>query len=84
MNTPHAEQLSVVATIAVGAQPVGVAVDVHGRVFVTNRGAGTVSVIESSSHTVSAGIVVGSRPEGVATDAQFGVCVAKAATTPCP
>ncbi|MFD6969671.1 YncE family protein [Streptomyces sp. NPDC059979] len=75
MNTSHTEQLRVVANIPVGAKPVGVAV-LHGRVFVTNSGANTVSVIDSSTNTVSATVNVGSRPESVATDPQFGVFVA--------
>ncbi len=75
MNTSHTGQPRVVANIPVGAKPVGVAV-LHGRVFVTNSGANTVSVIDSSTNTGSATINVGSRPEGVATDPQFGVCVA--------
>jgi YVTN family beta-propeller protein len=76
MNIPNAEQLRVAATIPVGTEPVGVAVDVHHRVFVTNSGANTVSVIDALTNTVSTTIAVGSRPEGVATDPQVGVCVA--------
>ncbi|MEU2026228.1 YncE family protein [Streptomyces sp. NPDC016469] len=76
MNAPSDEQLSVVANIQVGVQPVGVAVDVHDHVFVTNSGSNTVSVIDSLTNTVSTTINVGLRPEGVATDPQFGVCVA--------
>ncbi|MFZ3493282.1 YncE family protein [Streptomyces sp. 5.8] len=76
MNISHTEQLRVVARIPVGAKPVGVAVDVHNHVFVTNSGANTVSVIDSLTNTVSTTINVGLRPEGVATDPQFGVCVA--------
>ncbi|WP_225827688.1 YncE family protein [Streptomyces naphthomycinicus] len=75
MNKSDTEQLRVVANIPVGANPVGVAVDVHHHVFVTNSGANTVSVIDSLTNTVSATINVGSRPESVATDPQFGVCV---------
>ncbi|MFJ4723335.1 YncE family protein [Streptomyces luteogriseus] len=76
MNISNTAQLRVVANIPVGAKPVGVAVDVHSHVFVTNSGANTVSVIDSSINTVTATINVGLRPEGVATDPQFGVCVA--------
>ncbi|MFE5945333.1 YncE family protein [Streptomyces sp. NPDC056480] len=76
MNVPNAEELRVVADIPVGAKPAGVAVSVHDRVFVTNSGADTVSVIDSSTNTVTATIDVGRRPESVATDPQFGVCVA--------
>ncbi|MEW2139097.1 YncE family protein [Streptomyces sp. NPDC005409] len=75
MNTPHTDQPRVVTSIPVGAKPLAVAVDVHRRVFVTNSGADTVSVIDSSTNTVSATLDVGSRPEGVATDPQFGTCV---------
>ncbi|MFI8522445.1 YncE family protein [Streptomyces sp. NPDC085481] len=78
MNTSNTEQLRVVAAIPVGPKPAGVAVDVHDHVFVTNSGANTVSVINSSTNTVSATITVGLHPEGVATDPQFGFCVANA------
>ncbi|MEU0213122.1 YncE family protein [Streptomyces canus] len=64
------------ATIPVGAKPVGVAVDVHDHVFVTNSGGSTVSVINSVTNKVSATLNVGFRPESVATDPQFGVYVA--------
>ncbi|WP_426367446.1 YncE family protein [Streptomyces sp. E-08] len=64
------------ATIPVGAEPVGVAVDVHDHVFVANRLANTVSVINSVTNTVTATLNVGFRPESVATDPQFGVYVA--------
>jgi YVTN family beta-propeller protein len=70
--------VKVVDTIRVGSRPVGVAVDGFDRVFVTNSGDDTVSVIDSRTNTVSATIPVGSRPESVATDPQFGVCVANA------
>ncbi|MFJ5776241.1 NHL repeat-containing protein [Streptomyces sp. NPDC093094] len=76
MRTSNTEQSCVVATIPVGAGPVGVAVDVHNHVFVTNSGSNTVSLIDSSTNTVSATIGVGFRPESVATDPQFGVYVA--------
>ncbi|MFE6062884.1 YncE family protein [Streptomyces sp. NPDC056431] len=76
MNVPNTEELRVVADIPVGAKPVGVAVSVHDRVFVTNSGANTVSVIDSSTNTVTDTIIVGLRPESVATDPQFGACVA--------
>ncbi|MER5728948.1 YncE family protein [Streptomyces sp. NPDC002138] len=70
------EKPRVVATIGVGAKPVGVAVDVHDQVFVTNSGADTLSVINSATNTVNATLNVGVRPESVATDPQFGVYVA--------
>ncbi|MFJ5547533.1 YncE family protein [Streptomyces sp. NPDC093225] len=65
-----------VATIPVGADPVGVAVDVHDQVFVTNVGHHTVSVVKSTTNTVTTTVNVGFWPEGVATDPQFGVFVA--------
>lgn len=76
MKTSNTEKPCVVAKIPVGAKPVGVAVDVHDHVFVTNSGASTVSVINSVTNTVMATLNVGLRPESVATDPQFGVYVA--------
>jgi len=76
MKTSNTEKPCVVATIPVGSKPVGVAVDVHDHVFVTNSGANTVSVINSVTNTVSATLNVGFHPESVATDPQFGVYVA--------
>ncbi|WP_328965660.1 YncE family protein [Streptomyces virginiae] len=76
MKTSNTEKPCVVATIPVGPKPVGVAVDVHDHVFVTNSGASTVSVINSVTNTVSATLNVGFFPESVATDPQFGVYVA--------
>src|SRR5215204_2676507 len=70
--------MKVVDTVRVGSRPVGLAVDVHDRVFVTNSGDDTVSVIDSRTNTVTTTIGVGSRPESVATDPQFGVVVANA------
>lgn len=65
-----------------GAGPVGVAVDVHDHVFVTNSGTSTVSVISSVTNTVSATLNVGLRRESVATDPQFGVYVANGGNHP--
>ncbi|MFB7359447.1 YncE family protein [Streptomyces gardneri] len=76
MTKSKTEQPRVVAVIPVGAKPVGVAVDVHDHVFVTNSAFNTVSMIDTSTNTVSATISVGFRPESVATDPQFGVFVA--------
>jgi YVTN family beta-propeller protein len=76
---PDIEVPHVVATIPVGTGPVGVAADLHDRVFVANRGDGTVSVIDSGTGTVSGTLRVGAGPESVATDPQFGVCVANSA-----
>jgi YVTN family beta-propeller protein len=74
--------MKVVDTVRVGSRPVGLAVDVHDRVFVTNSGDDTVSVIDSRTNTVTTTIVVGSCPERVATDTQFGVVVANADAGP--
>ncbi|GGW82445.1 YncE family protein [Streptomyces galilaeus] len=76
MKISGTEKTRAVATIPVGAKPVGVAVDVHDHVFVANSGTTTVSVINSVTNTVSATLNVGLHPEGVATDPQFGVYVA--------
>jgi YVTN family beta-propeller protein len=76
MKASSTEEPRVVATIPVGAKPVGVAVDVHDHVFVANSGITTVSVISSVTNTVSATLNVGLHPESVATDPQFGVYVA--------
>ncbi|GHB74663.1 hypothetical protein GCM10010347_51400 [Streptomyces cirratus] len=72
----NTEMPNVVATLPVGTDPVGVAVDVHDHVFVTNSGDNTVSVINALTNTAIASIAVGLRPESVATDPQFGVYVA--------
>ncbi|MGA5418469.1 YncE family protein [Streptomyces pseudogriseolus] len=76
MKTSDTEKPRVVTTIPVGADPVGVTVDVHDHVFVANNGSSTVSVINSVTNTVSATLNVGFNPESVATDPQFGVYVA--------
>jgi YVTN family beta-propeller protein len=58
---------SVVATIAVGMQPIGVAVNATAtRVYVTNRGANTVAVIDAANNSVIAAIPVSAQPTGVA------------------
>ncbi|MFA5457881.1 MAG: YncE family protein, partial [Synergistaceae bacterium] len=55
------------ATVTVGANPDWVAVNPAGtKVYVANYGAGTVSVIDTSSNTVSATVTVGTNPIGVA------------------
>ena len=60
---------TVTATIAVGSDPDGVAVDpASGTAYVANGGADTVSVIDEATGTVTATIVVGSGPSGVAVD----------------
>ncbi len=61
---------TVVATVAVGVTPLGVAVSPDGSfVYVTNSGSSTVpgvSVIATGTNTVVATVSVGSGPEGVA------------------
>ena len=64
---------TVTATIPVGSEPYGVAVDpaTH-TVYVTNAGDGTVSVIDAATNTVTATIPVGAYPDGVAVDPAAG------------
>ena len=58
---------TVVATVAVGSQPLGVAVTPNGaHVYVTNHSSSTVSVIDTATNTVVATVPVGSFPRGVA------------------
>ena len=74
---------TVTATIAVGSDPDGVAVDpATDTVYVTNQDGNTVSVIDGATNTVTATIAVGSDPNGVAVDPSTDtVYVANAATT---
>src|SRR5215831_8923421 len=63
---PAASAMSVVATIPVGTNPVGVAVNQHtNTVYVSNNNAGTVSVINASTNIVTATIPAGTFPEGI-------------------
>jgi YVTN family beta-propeller protein len=58
---------TVVATVAVGTTPIGVAVNPAGtRAYVANAGSNTVSVIETATNTVVATVAVGAYPYGVA------------------
>ena len=58
---------TIIATIAVGANPVGSAVTPDGnKAYITNGWSGTVSVIDTSSNSVAATITVGSNAQGVA------------------
>jgi YVTN family beta-propeller protein len=55
------------ATIAVGANPWGIAVNATGsRVYTANQGANNVSVIDTASNTVTATIAMGNQPLGIA------------------
>lgn len=57
----------VVATVAVGTNPVGVAAHPDGtRVYVSNGGSASVSVIDTFTQSVSATIPVGDLPHGIA------------------
>jgi YVTN family beta-propeller protein len=58
---------SVVATVAVGDMPYGVAVNPAGtRVYVINQSANSFSVIDTASNSVIATVAVGDMPYGVA------------------
>ncbi len=58
---------TVIANIAVGSGPSGVAVHPHGtRVYVTNQNSDTLSVIDTATHTVVATVAVADNPSGVA------------------
>ena len=55
--------LAVLATVKVGSFPAGIAVDPFGtRIYVTNGGSNTVSVIDAATNTVAAVIPVGRSP----------------------
>jgi YVTN family beta-propeller protein len=54
---------TVVATIGVGSEPVGVIISPDGaHAYVTNAGSNSVSVIDTSTNAVSATVPVGVRP----------------------
>ncbi len=58
---------TVTATVTVGTNPYGVAVNPAGtRVYVSNRNSNSVSVIDTSTNTVTATVTVGTNPRGVA------------------
>jgi YVTN family beta-propeller protein len=59
---------TVTATITVGKEPAGVAVDPAGTVYVANESAGTVSVIDAATSAVTATVGVRADPIGVAAD----------------
>jgi gliding motility-associated-like protein len=57
---------SVVATVPVGSNPIGVAISPDGqRVYVSNKGSKSVSVINTSNNTVASAITVGNSPIGL-------------------
>jgi YVTN family beta-propeller protein len=56
----------VVATVAAGIEPFGVAITPDGtQAYVTNVVSNTVSVIATASNTVVAAVVVGALPTGI-------------------
>src|SRR5439155_478525 len=61
---------TITATVPVGSDPIGVAVDPRGmRVYVTNPDDGTGSVIDTATNTTVATVPVGASPSGVAVTA---------------
>jgi len=65
----HASADPVIATVAVGRAPWRVVVDgASGRVFVVNRGDGTVSVLDSAAASLVTTTLVGSDPVAAAVD----------------
>ncbi len=62
-----AERATLIATVAVGEGPFGVAVDSTGtRLYVTNSASGSVSVIDTFSNAVIGTLAVGGVPRGIA------------------
>ena len=62
-----ATNMVVGSPIAVGSQPVAVAVTPDGKyVYVTNNGSNTISVIDGATNTVVGSITLGSQPAGIA------------------
>ena len=60
---------SVVAKVAVGTFPIGIAYDVaHGEIFVTDSSSGAVSVISGTNNSKIATLSVGGNPSGIAYD----------------
>lgn len=74
-NVFNPQELRVVTTVPVGHRPSGVAVDVHGRVFVTNSGGNSLSVVDAATGRTAVTVGVGFFPDSVATDPQFGAFV---------
>ncbi len=70
---------TVVATVAVGLEPVDVAVTPDGAfAYVANTGSGNVSVIRTSDNTVVATVAVGIHPFGVAVTPTTEACTIEA------
>lgn len=62
---------AVIATIPVGKDPEGAAVDATtNRIYVANHGSDTVSVIDGATNKVIASILVGYQPNGISVDPQ--------------
>lgn len=64
--------LSVIQTVAVGAQPFGVANAGGGLLYVANSGGTTVSIVDTATNMVTGSIAVGGGPGEVATDPGAG------------
>jgi YVTN family beta-propeller protein len=74
IGTANAQGYSVIATIPVGNNPFGVAINpTNGLVYVANSDSGTVSVIDPKTNTVVTTIPVGSSPTGVAINPTNGL-----------
>ena len=57
---------AVLATVKVGAKPVGVTVSADGaRVWVANSGSGTITKINTTTNLVTTTVTVGGAPQGV-------------------
>ena len=70
----NAQGYSVIATVPVGNDPFGVAINpANGLVYVANSDSGTVSVINPATNTVVATIPVGDSPVGVAINPTNGL-----------
>jgi YVTN family beta-propeller protein len=65
--------ITVVAAVAVGSTPFGVAITAEGsRAYVTNQSSNSVSVIDTASNTVVTMVQVGRAPSGVAITPRIG------------
>ncbi|MEH7149806.1 hypothetical protein V7095_05075, partial [Bacillus thuringiensis] len=64
---------NIIATIPVGANPFGVAVEQgSGKVYVSNLNSQTVSIIDGNSNTVIGTVTVGPNPRGISIDPDTG------------